>query len=85
MMNALTIADLSLSQDLDRDALATILGGAGYEFDSKFVTSGSWGGYNYGGIISKKYNAQGQLIKQKEVYYRYRTQTETSYWNYYYF
>ena len=79
------IADLSLSQDLDRNALATIVGGAGYELISKSVSSGAWGSYVFGGVLSKKYNAQGQLIKQKEVYYRYRQQTETSYWNYYFF
>ena len=84
-MNTLNIADLSLSQDLDRNALATIVGGAGWELVSATVSSGAWGSYYGGTLISSKYNAQGQLIKQKYRYYRQRTQTETSYWNYYYF
>ena len=31
MMNALTLADLDISQDLDRDALAIVIGGAGWD------------------------------------------------------
>ena len=35
MMNALTLADIDISQDLDRDALATI-GGAGWGHTSAY-------------------------------------------------
>ena len=85
MMSAMTIADLGLSQELDREALATIFGGAGWEFVSSSISSGPWSAYYGGTVISSKYNAQGQLVKQKWRWLRQRTQTETSYWNYYYF
>ena len=80
MMTALTFADLSLSQDLD-----PIIGGAGYELISTSKENGAWGSYYGGTLISSNYNQQGQLVKQKYRFYRQRTQTETSYWNYYYF
>jgi hypothetical protein len=83
-MNALSFADLSLSQDLNREALATIIGGAGYELISKSKESGPWSGYSWT-YITGYYNQQGQLYKSKWKATRTRTQTETSYWNYYYF
>ena len=38
-MNTLNIADLGLSQDLDREALATVIGGAGYYDGGPYAVS----------------------------------------------
>ena len=81
MMNVMTIADLGLSQELDREALATIIGG--WEPEVSNISSGPWSPY-YGGTVLSKTFVQGLLVKEKWRFLRQRTQTETSYWTYYY-
>ena len=86
MMNAMTIADLSVSQDLDREALATIIGGAGY-YDggpiAVWYVNGAWSGYYDGKILADFYNTCGQRYKSQVRWTRQRTQYEYSLWNYY--
>ena len=58
-MNTLNIADLGLSQDLDREALATVIGGAGYYDGGPYAVSyatGSWSGYYDGKVLADFYN-----------------------------
>jgi hypothetical protein len=84
-MNALTIADLSLSQDLDRDALATLIGGSGYEEGAayySYISTGSWSGYYNGTTLG--YSYKGCRYTQQIRWQRQRVQTEYSYWNWYY-
>ena len=51
MMNALTIVDLAISQDLDRNALATITG-AGYHVHlNNSYSYGSYGSYYDGSWV----------------------------------
>jgi hypothetical protein len=84
MMNALTIADLALSQDLDRDALATITGAGYYQHLSNSYSYSSYGSY-YGGewVGGYLYTSSGQAYRQAR-WKRDRTQTEVSLWNYYF-
>ncbi len=67
-MNTLNIADLGLSQDLDREALATIIGGAGYYDGGPYAVSyatGSWSGYYDGKVLADFYNTCGQKYKSQ--------------------
>ncbi len=85
-MNTLNIADLGLSQDLDREALATIIGGAGYYDGGPYAVSyatGSWSGYYDGKVLADFYNTCGQKYKSQVRWTRTRAQYEYSYWNYY--
>jgi hypothetical protein len=82
-MNTLTIADLSLSQDLDRAALATVVGAGYYEHLYNTYAYGSWSGY-YGSEILADYYSNGKRYKSQIKWTRARTQYEYSYWNYYY-
>ena len=83
-MTALTIADLSLSQDLDRDALAAVIG-AGYDSSPyySYIATGAWSGY-YDGQYLATYYQNGQKYRSQIRWTRSRTQYEYSYWNYYY-
>jgi hypothetical protein len=84
MMNALTIVDLAVSQDLDRNALATITGAGYYQHLDTGYTYGSYGAY-YGsewvsGDLYKSNGAKYRQIRWK----RDRVQTEVSLWNYFF-
>jgi hypothetical protein len=84
-MNALSIADLNVSTDLDRDALAAVSGGAGYYDGGPYAVSyanGSWSGYHDGVTLATQYIC-GQKYKSQVRWTRTRTQYEYSYWNYY--
>ena len=83
-MNALTLDDLSLSQDLDRESLAAVIG-AGYDPDPyyKYYVTGSWSGY-YDGQTLVTYYCNNRPYKSQVRWTRQRTQWEYSYWNYWY-
>ena len=83
-MTAMTIADLGISQDLDRAALATVTGAGYYEHLYNTYAYGSWSGYYDGKVLGNFYNSCGQLYKQQIRWTRARTQYEYSYWNYYF-
>jgi hypothetical protein len=87
MMNAMTIADLSLSQDLDREALAAHIGGTGVcaiTLDHLEYYTTSWSNYYDPKLVANFYNSYGQRYKSQVRWTRQRTQYEYSYWNYYY-
>jgi hypothetical protein len=85
-MNALAISDLDLSQDLDRKALATVIGGQSVckiTLDRiEVVTASYWSGYQNGTLFGIGYE-NGRLVA-KMRYTRQRQQYEYSYWSYYY-
>jgi hypothetical protein len=84
-MNALmTIADLAVSQDLDRNALATITGAGYYQYLNAGYTYGSFGSY-YGGewVSGDLYSSTGAKYRQIR-WKRDRVQTEVSLWNYFF-
>ena len=83
-MNALSLDDLSLSQDLDRESLAAVIG-SGYDPDPyyKYYVTTAWSGY-YDGTLLATYYQCGQKYKSQIRWTRQRTQYEFSYWNYYY-
>jgi hypothetical protein len=86
-MNAMTISDLGLSQDLDREAIATIIGGNGVcaiVLDYKTYAYGPWSNYYDGTVLANFYNTSGQRYKSQVRWTRHRTQYEYSYWSYYY-
>ena len=85
MMNALTIADLNTSQDLDRKALATVIGGDSVckiTLDRVEIVNGPVSGYHSPVVLGYFFN-NGQLGR-KERWTRTRMQYEYSYWSYYY-
>ena len=86
MMNALTLADLDISQDLDRDALAIvsaapagILGVTGYSY-------GAWSGYYNGDVEGEllRQLRQRPSCKSRYEYTRSRVQYEVSLWDWFY-
>jgi hypothetical protein len=77
-MNALAIADLNLSQDLDREALAASIGAGCYEHIRTDIVVGPWSNYYNGTIV------QIGIGKRVERWTRHRTITEYSYWNYWF-
>jgi hypothetical protein len=85
-MNAMTIADLGLSQDLDRKALAAVIGGndiCGIRLDRiEIVTANTWSGYQNGTLLGVAFE-NGRLVS-KMRWMRTRTQYEYSYWTYFY-
>jgi hypothetical protein len=84
MMNALTLADLAVSQDLDRDALATITGAGYYVHLNNSYSYGSYGSYYDGQWVGGELtNAYGQKYRQAR-WKRDRVQTEVSLWNYFF-
>jgi hypothetical protein len=91
MMNALTIADLRHSQDLDREALGATVGSGIYGHGGIYAAEayradyigGSWSDY-YGGIVLTESYNNGQKYRAAR-WTRQRTQYEYSYWNYYYY
>jgi hypothetical protein len=83
-MNALTVADLSTSQDLDRKALAAVIGGLSVceiTLDRVEIVNGPWGPWT-GTVLGYSY-VNGRLVR-KDRWSRSRVQTEYSYWTYYY-
>ena len=88
MMNALTIADLDISRDLDRDALAIVIGGAGWGYVGVSGNSYSaWSGYYNGQWKANfyvNYGSGNQLYKSRYEYTRSRVQYETSLWDWFY-
>ena len=86
-MNALAISDLGLSQDLDRKALATVIGGnnpCAIVLDRVEYYTSAWSNYYGGTVLANYYNAYGQKTKSTVRWTRSRTQYEYSYWSYYY-
>jgi hypothetical protein len=72
------IADLSLSQDLDRDAVAAVIGAGYYQFLYANYETTAWSSY-YGKQVLATYSN-----RQVEKWTRHRVQYETSYWNYFF-
>ncbi len=84
-MTAIAINDLSLSNELDRNAMTDINGRGQWHLIAKGISTGAWGGYqqfysNYRGI-----KFHGGYLSRHYVkgFRRFRVQTETSYWNQY--
>jgi hypothetical protein len=84
MMNALTIADLALSQDLDRDALATISGAGYYVHLNNSYSYGSWGAYYGGTWVGEELTTSSGAKYRQARWKRDRVQTEVSLWNYFF-
>ena len=82
----LAIADINVSQDMNKAAL-TAISGCGYWLNgraaSKYVTTGRWSGYRMvsrGRSRHANVNGRCKTITRYK-YQRSRTQTETSYWD----
>ena len=84
-MTAIAINDLSMSNELDRNALADINGRGQWHLIISSVSTGSWGAYQqfYSRYIGTKFH-DGYLSRHYvKGFQRTRVQTETSYWNQY--
>jgi hypothetical protein len=84
-MNALTLNDISISNELDAAAMTAIKGGSDWHQRSSGVATSDWSGYT---LMSSSYVGQtfhdGYLSKQtNEGWKRTRTQTEYSYWDHF--
>lgn len=88
-MNAIALNDLSLSQDLDRQALCAIKGSGSFDYlIGSYSTYSAWGNRIYGGgsIVNPKIYHNGKYTEQRiEQWTRSRTETSHETWNRYYF
>jgi len=88
-MNAIALNDLSLSQDLDRQALSTIKGSG--SFDSmigSYSTYSAWGSGTFGGstLVDNSIFHNGKWTKEViEQWSRTRVETRHETWQRFYF
>ena len=78
----LAIADLNVSLDLDKAALAVVTGaGTHYRFISRRISSGRWGGWKMKQkLVSSNVKIHGvRHNKYIQKFTRSRTQTQTQY------
>ena len=84
MMNALTIADIAISQYFDRAALATITGAGYYQHLSNSYSYGSFGGYYSSEWVGETLHTSTGAAYRQARWKRDRVQTEVSLWNYFF-